>query len=109
MDVAVLGPDDQSSLIPTTGTSIDDLPKEDAVTQGALTKAQYPMRTAKMRKLRVTLDAWAVSGSVAKAILQITALTSTDPSIVLTPSRHPRGREYEFGSVPHDYVRGRSP
>ena len=66
---------------------------------------EYPMRTGKMRKLRLTLASAnftsLVPAKVAKAIVTVKALTSTDPSIDLTPSQ--RRCEYEFGSVPHDY------
>ena len=63
-----------------TDTDVEDLPI-DGLTDPA---DAYAMRTAKMRKLRVTID----DGQfpvLAKAILQIKALESTDPSIVLTP------------------------
>ena len=43
------------------------------------------MRTATMRKLRVTITA-SQFPDVARAILQVKALTSTDPSIALTPA-----------------------
>ena len=52
--------------------------------------AEYPMRTGKMRKLRLTLALGNFGSSattkVAKAIVTVKALTSTDPSIALTPA-----------------------
>jgi hypothetical protein len=63
-----------------TDTDVDDLPK---VQSG--TDPFYAMRSAKMRKLRVTIDDGQFP-DLAKAILQIKALESTDPSIVLTPA-----------------------
>ena len=63
----------------TTANDIEDL-----------LKADYAMRTAKMRKLRLTLAEEnfraAVTSKIAKAIVTVKALTSTDPSIVLTPA-----------------------
>ena len=68
-----------------TGTTVADLPKSDTSTP----PVQYPMRTGKMRKLRVTIavgqfGSSAVGGSVAKAIVTVNTLTSSDPSIDLT-------------------------
>ena len=55
-----------------------------------LTVADYAMRTGKMRKLRLSLGsggfAQGVTTKVAKAIVTVKALTSTDPSIALTPA-----------------------
>ena len=64
-----------------TDTMVVDLPKT-----AADADPMYAMRTAKMRKVRITI-APAQFPNVAKAILQVKALTSTDPSIVLTPKK----------------------
>ena len=73
--------DKDGNVVPAqTGTDVEDLPKTDDEPADA-----YAMRTAKMRKLRVTIDDEQFP-VLARAILQITALTSTDPRIVLTPA-----------------------
>ena len=74
---------DEDGVVVATASATDvvDLPKEGT----SSTDPDYAMRTAMMRKLRVTIAA-AQFPDVARAILTVKALTSTDPTIVLTPA-----------------------
>ena len=76
---------DEDGVVVTadTDTGVEDLPKED--TSNANPPVEYLMRTATMRKLRLTFNVDEFP-DVAKAILEVKALTSTDPRIVLTPA-----------------------
>ena len=65
-----------------TGTvTVTDLPKTPANTDDP----SYAMRTAKMRQLSVVITPGTTS-TIAEVIIGVTALTSTNPRIVLTPA-----------------------